>query len=45
MQEGPLWEKYALTIQEASALFHIGEHKMLQAAWKSTCSILGTGVV
>lgn len=30
MQEVPLWEKYALTIREASALFHIGEHKMRQ---------------
>ena len=29
-KEIPLWEKYTLTIQEASEYFHIGEKKIRQ---------------
>ncbi len=31
----PIWEKYTLSIEEASALFRIGEHKLRKIIYDS----------
>ena len=38
----PLWERYLMTIEEASSYFRIGENKLLQLAneYKEECVVM-----
>ena len=38
-QDIPVWEKYTLTIEEASKYFRIGENKLRRLAEASRCAM------